>query len=251
MIVWRDKFRAFGIHFLATLLLALLASGLIFLVWFPDPFHEMAGGFRLFLLVTGCDIVLGPLISLVVYDRRKTRRALLVDYSVIAVLQLGALIYGIYNVWEARPVYLVFAKDQIEVVSAGEIAPEDLAEAKRPEYQALPMWGPRFVATSVPATDRTDALFTALQGKDVSFRPKFYVEYESQLEDIRRMSKPLSEITAKHPDLASVLDEAVRASGKDAQQLRWLSVKHRKGFWTALIDVKSGYPVGYLSADAY
>lgn len=251
MIVWRDKFRASGIHFLATLAVALIAAALIFIVWFPDPFHAMAGGVKLFLLVTGCDIVLGPLISLVVYDRTKTRLALLVDYSVIAVLQLSALIYGIYNIWEARPVYLVFAKDQIEVVSAGELASEDLAEAKRPEYRKLPVWGPRFVATSVPQADRNDALFTALEGKDVSYRPKFYVEYESQLEDIRKMSKPLSDITTKHPTLAPMLDEAVRESGKDAKDLRWLSVKHRKGFWTALIDVQSGYPVAYLSADAY
>jgi len=251
MINWREKFRASGIHFLATLAVAAIAASLIFLVWFPDPFHAMAGGFRLFVLVTVCDLVLGPLVSLVVYDSRKTRRALLFDYSVIAIVQLSALVYGIYNIWEARPVYLVFAKDQIEVVSAGELAAQDLAEAKDPKYRKLPLWGPRFVATSVPASDRTDALFTAIAGKDVALRPKFYVEYDSQLEDIRRVAKPLSTITAKHPKLAPMLEEAVRESGKDASDLRWLSVKHRKGFWTALIDVQSGYPVAYLSADVY
>ena len=43
MINWREKFLAFGIHFLATLLLGACAAALIFLVWFPDPFETMVG----------------------------------------------------------------------------------------------------------------------------------------------------------------------------------------------------------------
>ena len=75
MIVWREKFVATGIHFLVTLTLAACAAALIFLVWFPDPFQTMIGGTELFLLVVGCDLALGPLISLVIYNSRKSRRA--------------------------------------------------------------------------------------------------------------------------------------------------------------------------------
>src|SRR6187401_541882 len=82
MTVWREKFVATGIHFLVTLTLAAVAAALIFVVWFPDPFETMIGGTELFLLVVGCDLALGPLISLVIYDSRKSRRALVFDYAV-------------------------------------------------------------------------------------------------------------------------------------------------------------------------
>jgi len=68
---WRERFLAFAIHFLVTLAMGACAAALIFLVWFPDPYQTMVGGTKLFELVVICDLVLGPLISLVIYDRSK------------------------------------------------------------------------------------------------------------------------------------------------------------------------------------
>src|SRR5690349_17074460 len=88
MIVWREKFIAFAIHFAVTLAVGLVAAALIFFVWFPDPFQDMVGGSKLFMLVVGCDLALGPLISLVIYDSRKSRRQLYIDYSIVGLVQL-------------------------------------------------------------------------------------------------------------------------------------------------------------------
>jgi hypothetical protein len=33
--------------------------------------------------------------------------------------------------------------------------------------------------------------------------------------------------------------------------VRWLPVRHIKGFWTALIDTQSGRPVAYVPFDPY
>jgi hypothetical protein len=138
MIPWREKFRAFSIHFATTLVVAAAAAALIFLVWYPPPFGTMVGGLKLFILITGIDLALGPLVSLVIYDSRKSRRALVFDYTVIAILQIGALIYGIYSVSQARPAYVAFVKDRIEVIAAGEIAERDRQEAKDSTYASPP-----------------------------------------------------------------------------------------------------------------
>jgi hypothetical protein len=66
MIVWREKLIAMAIHFGVTAVFAASAAALIFFVWFPPPFHTMIGGTELFLLVVGCDLALGPLLSLVI-----------------------------------------------------------------------------------------------------------------------------------------------------------------------------------------
>jgi hypothetical protein len=36
-----------------------------------------------------------------------------------------------------------------------------------------------------------------------------------------------------------------------AARIRWLPVHHRKGFWTAFIDVENGRPLAYVDLDPY
>ena len=102
--IWRKKLFAFGLHFLATAMLGAIAAALIFLVWFPSPFATMIGGTELFMLVVGCDLVLGPLLTLVIYNPRKKRRELIFDYSVVGTVQIAMMIHGVYIVTGTRPV---------------------------------------------------------------------------------------------------------------------------------------------------
>jgi hypothetical protein len=251
VIPWREKFRAFSIHFAATLVVAAAAAALIFLVWYPPPFGTMVGGLKLFTLITGIDLALGPLVSLVIYDSRKSRRALVFDYTVVAVVQAAALAYGIYSVSQARPAYVAFVKDRLEVIAAGEIAEQDWREAKGSTYASAPKYGPELVATHVKPADSNDALDGGLQGRDVGVRPKFYVEYDSKLDAIKRQLKPLSSLEQHHPESAPLVAESLRELGRPADDLGWLPVRHSRGFWTALVDRRSGYPVKYLPIDPY
>jgi len=251
MIVWRDKLLAFGIHFLTTLALAAGAAALIFLVWFPDPFQRMVRGTELFELVVGCDLALGPLLSLVVFDRRKTRRALLFDYSVIGVLQIAALVYGVYIVAASRPVYVTFSADRLEVVIASEIRPTELAAARDPRYQSLPLDGPKFVAIQVPPADHDDALFASLDGRPESARPKFYVPYAEGRAAILKHAKTLAALEALHPESRALTAAARKKLGAPEKDIVWLPVASWRGFWTALIDPESGYPVAYVDLDPY
>jgi hypothetical protein len=252
MIIWREKLLAFVVHFALTLLVAAGAAALIFLVWFPDPFQTMVGGTRLFVLIVGCDLALGPLISLVIYNSRKTRRSLIIDYTIVGIVQLAAVIYGIHAISQWRPVYVVFVGDRYEIVSAGDIDPVDLKAAKEP-YNALPRTGPRLVAAQVPqgTEAHNKALFDALAGKDIQLVPAYYVTYESLLGKVRERAKRLGDLEKVHPESKSLIDTGVKQLGVSADQLLWLPVKSRTGFWTALIDAKTGEPVKYLAFDPY
>ena len=251
MILWREKFRAFGIHFGATLIVALLAAALIFLVWYPAPFGTMVGGLKLFMLITGCDLALGPLISLIIYNSRKSRLALLFDYTVIFAVQVAALVYGVYSVSQARPAYVAFVKDRLEVIAAGEIAEKDLLEAKGSKYASPSIRGPVLVATFVKPEDRNDALWASVEGRDVGVRPKFFVDYGSQLEPIKKKLKPLSVLRRRSQEFEQIIAESLRELHRPAEDFGWLPVKHTRGFWTALVDQQTGYPVKYLPIDPY
>ncbi len=249
MIAWREKFLAFAIHFLLTLALAVCAAGLIFFVWFPQPFDEMLGGTKLFLLVVGCDLALGPLISLVIYNSRKSRKELVTDYAVVGIVQLAALVYGVWAVASSRPVYVAFIKDRFEVIAANEIEPADVAAAKAP-YDVLPKWGPELVATrnAADGEEQQKLLFLGLAGKEASAMPAYYVPFDSMREPILQHAKPLDELMKKHPDAQALVDAAELP---DAARLRWLPVKHRRGFWTALLDLQTAKPVAYIAIDPY
>lgn len=251
MVRWREKLLAFAVHFAVTAALAAAAAALIFLVWYPAPFHVMMGGTGLFLLVVGCDLALGPLISLVIYDSRKSRRELLLDYAIVGVVQLSALVYGVYVVSGARPIYVAFVGDRYEAVAASDIADDDLQTARDPRFRVRPRWGPELVATLVPPEDQDEVLVSGLSGKDVQVLPRYYVPYESQLERLRRRARVLDELVSRRPGTAPLLDMAREETRIPAERLRWLPVRHRGGFWTVLVDLDSGQPVRYLPIDPY
>jgi hypothetical protein len=43
----------------------------------------------------------------------------------------------------------------------------------------------------------------------------------------------------------------LRELHRPAEDFGWLPVKHTRGFWTALVDQQTGYPVKYVPIDPY
>jgi hypothetical protein len=251
VINWREKFVAFAIHFVVTAAVGACAAALIFLVWFPHPFATMIGGTGLFLLVVGCDLVLGPVLSLVVYDSRKSRRALVVDYTTIGIVQMVMMIYGVYIVAGARPAVVAFSKDRFEIVAAHDIAEKELAAARVPEYRSLSLTGPRYVSIRISGADYQDALFEALKGNEEHQRPRFYAPYEAALEQMRRNGIRVEVLERKFPAYKPALDAAVRQAGIAPQNARCFPVHNRMGFWTAIVDEAGGKPLSYAAVDPY
>jgi hypothetical protein len=251
VINWREKSAAFGVHFLITLVLSACAAALVFLVWFPDPFQKMLGGTTLFEIMVLCDLGLGPLSSFIVYNSRKSRRALVFDYTVIGVIQLAAFIYGVYAVANNRPAYIVFVGDRFEVIPAGAIDAADLARGG--DYSKRTNWGPQLVAIreAKDIEEHNKMLFSGLGGKDYSVLPEYYVPYEQGLPELKRRSKPLSELERRHQEAKPLVANAVAELQVPVERLLWMPVMHKSGFWTVLLDSDTGQPVSWLPVDPY
>jgi len=248
---WREKFVAVAIHFLATLAVAGIAAALIFLVWFPGALAQMVGGSKLFLIVVGCDLALGPLLSLVIYNKQKSRRELIIDYSVVALVQLAALIYGVLVVAASRPVFIGFYKDTIEIVTAIELDDADLAAGTMPEFRTKSWSGPRLMSVQSPSDpkEREQLIFSALAGKDGQAFPKYYRDYSSAKAGILLKSRPLDSLLEGSGASRASLESAIAAIGRRPESLRWLLVHHRFGFGIALIDAQTTLPVKYIAVD--
>ena len=119
-------------------LIAATVVTIMLLVWYPPPYFDAMGGQGLLKILVGVDVTLGPLLTLIIFDPRK--KSLRFDLSVIAALQIAALAYGVWVMFEARPVYTAFAMDRFDIVSANQLDPSDL-DAGPPEYRELPSRG--------------------------------------------------------------------------------------------------------------
>ena len=106
-----SRIKAFTTHLFISLLIALAVIGVVFYLWHPTPLHTAVGVTQIFLILLAVDVIFGPLLTLLVYKTGK--KTLIIDLTVIALLQFSALCYGLWTVAEGRPAWLVFAKDRL------------------------------------------------------------------------------------------------------------------------------------------
>jgi len=117
---FKDKFRAFGIHFGLSLIIFLVLLYFIYFHWYPTPFFTTDGGYQGMRLIAVVDLVLGPTLTFMVFKHGK--KGLKFDLTLIGLCQLAALVWGIWAVHNERPVALVFADDRLHTI---------------PDYQAV------------------------------------------------------------------------------------------------------------------
>lgn len=249
---FRDRSRAGGIHLVASIFIAALAAAWVFLVLYPYPFREISGGRDMFGVLVGVDVVVGPLLTWLVFDRRKPASELRRDLATIALVQLLALGYGLWSMYEARPVYLVHEVDRFVVVSAADIDPADLPSAS-PEFRRVPRLGIRTIGLREPidTQEKVKALELSLVGKDLSLQPRFWQALSSQnRETIRKGAKPLDELGMRTTEARPVVDEwAAAHPGKAADYLVYPMVA-RSNFWSVVLD-RDLNMVGYLPIDPF
>lgn len=250
-IAFGSRLRAAGIHAGLSALVAALAGALVFGLWYPTPFREISGGRELFFIVVAVDVVLGPLITLAVFDRRKPWRELRRDLAIVALLQLGGLLYGLHTVYEARPVVLALEVDRLRVVRAIDLDSTELAKAP-PEWRKLPFWGQQVLAARLPHVDeKFEAITLGLQGIDIGMRPQFWQPATETKAALLRGAKPLMVLQHRLGARAAELQPYIAATGRSDEQLKFLPLFARRTDWVALLDAGSGELVGYAPFDGF
>jgi hypothetical protein len=246
---WADRARAAGIHLSLSAAVAALCAAVVFFVWYPFPYREISGGRELFMLVMAVDVVLGPLLTFAVFNKRKPMSVIRRDLSVIVVLQFAALAYGLYTVALARPVHLVFEVDRFRVVHAVEVEPSARSKAP-PALQAEPWFGPSVVATRPfrDGKEQMESTFAELSGVPLA---DFWEPYANASTRIRERAKSIEALKAKFPQEAKRIETAVAASGLTAGQLVYMPVLSRSVVWTVLLDAQSLEPVQYFALDPF
>lgn len=249
---WRDRLKAGAIHLCISAIVAALSAVVVFFLWYPPPFRDLSGGRELFLILVSVDVVLGPLATFAVFNRRKAWPVLRRDLMVIGAFQLAALGYGMWTVFVARPVFMVFEYDRFRVVHAIEISGELLAQAP-PALRTLPKFGPRLLSLREFASpeEKYQLTLQALEGVPLGARPEMWEPYYNSVPKVLAAARPVSALKARFTDHQAAIDGAIRESGVTEDRLVYVPVIGRKTFWTALIDKSSGEILAYIPLDPY
>jgi hypothetical protein len=229
------------------------ACMLIFFVWYPHPYFLAMGASQVLRVLIGVDLVLGPLLTAIVFKPGK--RGLKLDLTVIALVQLAAFVYGVTTIYRGRPYFTVFAVDRFYVLARGDVVPEELARHERDDWLRKPVRGPVLVAAAVP-TDPAAAQQlldeTVLQRKpDIERRPDYWQPYASATARVGARARPLAALRAAKPQAAAAIDALRRRLGVPDERLGYLPLLGRNRDLSFIVDVTSGAPLEVLDVDPW
>ena len=222
-------------HLAVSLLIALFVISIVFFVWYPSPLATAVGVTHIFLMLIAIDVVVGPILGFIVYKEGK--KSLKFDLTVVILLQLSALSFGVYSIAQGRPAWLVYNVDRFELVRKNELVDTNIQQAQ-PQFQQPSWFKPQYVATEFAKDiqQRNDEMFAeVLGGISIAQRPERYVELTQAKTQIQQRAQNL-ELLKQFNDQQSVQKILAKYPKADA----WLPLKATAVDMTVLINKEKG-----------
>jgi hypothetical protein len=101
-----NRYHAFAIHMAISLVIFFILLVCITQYWYPGILFDSSNGWKAVGLIVGIDLILGPLLTLLVFNPAKS--SIKFDLWVIALIQTSALIYGIWTIQTTRPLAIAY-----------------------------------------------------------------------------------------------------------------------------------------------
>jgi len=240
----RQKLLAFGIHLALGMSVVLSFLAFCYFVLYTPEILWLEGGTEVVVLILVVDLLLGPVLTFIVYRRGK--KGLILDLTLIATVQIAAFAYGAFALYSQRPLYLAFDVEHFSVMTASDIDLADLEdETLRPRAMSGPL--PVYVIRPEDGEERTRILFEALGGgKDVRFYPKYYRHMGDHLDAVRSRSYTVDELRELKPQVIPAIEETLAASDHSARDVLFVSIDGRSRAATVMLDRETGEILAYV-----
>jgi hypothetical protein len=241
--MWKAKVKAASLHLAISAFIALCVVALVYLGWYRDGLSAVEGVGSILLIMLGIDVVLGPLMTLLVYKTGK--KTLIMDLSVIAFLQAAFLAYGVYSVELGRPAFIAFEENRFETVSYADMSTESRQqlEANTNPKTSRSLVGPTYVV-AVPPSDPALAqklINDALAGgAELSQMPKYYADMETSSAIFLAKAKPLDALKAIKGNDPAAIAEFVKTLGREPSTVKYVPLKGKSKNAVLVVDAKTG-----------
>lgn len=237
------------IHLLISLLIVGSVAAYVIYFWYPIPLLPMAKADELLMMVGGIDLIVGPLLTLIVYKQGK--KTLKMDLTVIGLIQAFFLTAGLYTLFLSRPVYMVATERMFYMIFATDIMPEDISKASA-QYQNLGFTKPKLVGAIMPNDSKEVSRITLSSlsgGSDLQDMPQHYVEYKDIIPKVLQNSRSIINPPKISAENVAVLHKAALSYGYKPEDVRFMHLGSGRGYAIMLIDGKTGQPIGPVNLD--
>ncbi|MDD5391382.1 MAG: TfpX/TfpZ family type IV pilin accessory protein [Thiothrix sp.] len=246
--MFKEKLKALSIHL--TISTFIVGCFLIFSIkiWYPSPLLEISGLKDIIIILLTVDLILGPLLTFVVFKPQKP--SLKFDLTFIGLVQIAALAYGMFTIYQGHPVYVAYTVDRFTLINVTDV---NSAKTKHKELNVSGWWKPKFVYVKPPTDPKiTQAIvFEVLSGKpDIDARPEYYEPFEKFIQDVLKHGIAAEKLTSSDNNrqkLAQFLSE----HGKTASDYAFLplSGKEKDVIWA--LSRETGKPVGVIDINPW
>jgi hypothetical protein len=238
-----SRWKAAGIHLLISA--AIVGCVLVFLLltFYPPAIMGISKSSGLIIILGAVDIVIGPLLTLLVYKAGKS--SLKFDLSVIALLQLGALAYGLYTIWQTRPVFIVANNNTFNIVYANEIEPADLALSKNNPHARFSFTGPSIVGLKPHSTSPDEMLSQFIQKQpnddsQLQNKPQFYIAYDDVAKTLAADAKVLKADEQSPEKVINAIKAFATSKNYPLPNCVFVPIISSRGSGVMLLDKQSG-----------
>ncbi len=232
-----SRFTAFGVHLLVSATLFCLLFSYTYFFLLPGFLFYAEGGQLILSLIGGIDVVLGPLVTLIIYNKYK--RGMKFDLCAIALIQIGALLYGLHSMYTVRPLAVFYAQGEFHIAYATTFAEPTYSDISN--IKALHAFKTPIIAIELPE-DQTSLQAVTLThilntGESYFAQEALYSAFENEIAKLRDH--------AMSPQQA--VDERIIAQDS---ALAKLDANHY-GVFSFISSLKSGYMVLNLESGKF
>ena len=244
-----SKIRAAAIHLGISAFVVGIIFAIIFFVWYPGPTFQIAGAMEIVMVLVGVDLVLGPLLTLIVY--KKDKPSLKFDLSVIALIQITALVYGAYTFYQERPYYMVFVVDRFNLVTEKAI---DKGELKFNELRQKPFANTIRVFARRPEGEEFQKYMSSIidDGKpDLEGRPEYWEPYATAIVDVLKRVRPIVELQPESEVEKNQVTRAIEKYQQDHPRLGFVPIATLDEDMGMLMDMDTAQPIDLIRVNPW
>lgn len=238
--------QAFLIHLAFSLVIFFILASILVFIWYPGPLFHLEGGWRGIRIVAFVDIILGPLLTLIIFKPGKP--GLKLDMSVIISIQLVALIWGTWTVHQARPALVVFAIDSFYSIPLSAL--ED-ASMPQEQYKRFIKASPSWIYVEYPADP---IKYADLLAKHIREKKPGYLHFDSYRPLSENQNKvlskalPINAYTKNLPEkYQEIVNDYLATLDQPQTELAFFPLKTNKRVGLIIIEKESLGVVDYLA----
>lgn len=195
------RIRYFLNHLLCSITIGCCTALVVYKIWYPGLLAKAIGVSHIFLLLLTIDVIVGPILTL--FLAKEGKKGVWFDLTVVIIIQLTALVYGVWHIAEGRPIWQVINIYRVELITGSDDMNYQNASA---DYASASLLGPRWamVRPYKDEKEKSEWLWKELEeGKSPARQAEMYQSIEGHWQDIAKEILPLNDLN-KFNDTESV-----------------------------------------------